>query len=145
MLNAENAADFLRLTLDLTPRGLVEAFREEPRRVRDMMMGIVKFLNLSPELEDDEMEIRGITEDAATEISYPPNGKSVAHEARRRCGIKLRYPELPCLHLASLDEDYFDAYIPFELIKTSFSIAFPEHIRQMYARVDGCEEHLTDE
>ncbi|KAH7696410.1 hypothetical protein AAVH_36523 [Aphelenchoides avenae] len=130
------------MTLDLSPTELVEAYREEPRRVRDIMMGVVEFLNMAPEFEEDEMEIRGITEDAAIDISYPPNGKSIAVEARRRCGIKLRYPQLPCPHHASLSDDYFDAYIPFELIKTSFCIAFHEHIRQMYARVDGNEEHL---
>jgi len=145
MLHAENAAEFLRMTLDLTPAELVQAYEEQPRRVRDMMMGIVKFLNMETELWEDEMEIRGITEDSAYDISYPPHGKSIVSEVRRRCGIKLRYPELPCLHLASLDDDYFDAYIPFKLIKTSFCIAFHDHIRQMYARVDGNEEHLASE
>ncbi|KAH7721011.1 hypothetical protein AAVH_11478 [Aphelenchoides avenae] len=145
MLRADNAAEFLRITLGLNATELVETYREEPGHVRDMMMGIVRFLNMATELWEDDMEIRGITEDAATDISYPPNGNSIVDEAHRRCGIVLSYPELPCLHLASLNDDFFDAHIPFELIKTSFCIAFHDHIRQMYARVDGNEDHLAVE
>lgn len=40
------------MTLDLSPTELVETYRKERRRVRDMMMGVVEFLNMAPEQED---------------------------------------------------------------------------------------------
>jgi hypothetical protein len=118
MFDGMNFAEILREILGVDEESLEDtACTHRADVASELLYELMWFFDLYEAVKSDGMLVRGISAKNACDLLCAPSNESVAAEAEKRTGTKLRFPLLPLVQLYSPEQIYEDCVIPLEFIK----------------------------